>query len=112
MIACVSPARTVRFTPRRISFGPSSVVTEACRSLISRVDICGGRSVCGSGWSLGAGQRELGLDGLVEPLAHVRQRDPVQDLAEERTHDQAPRVGLGDTATLQVEQLLVVEPPG
>jgi hypothetical protein len=37
MIAWVSPSRTVRVTPLRISFSPSSVVTETCRSLISRV---------------------------------------------------------------------------
>src|SRR5690606_41370938 len=37
MIACTSPERTVRLTPLRISFVPSSEVTDACRSLISRV---------------------------------------------------------------------------
>src|SRR4051794_634554 len=37
MIACVSPSRMVRLTPFRISFGPSSVFTETCRSLISSV---------------------------------------------------------------------------
>src|SRR6476661_7860850 len=39
MIACVSPARTVRSTPRRISFRPPSVSTETCRSRISRMDM-------------------------------------------------------------------------
>src|SRR3954454_11231638 len=37
MIACVSPSLMVRSTPLRISFGPSSVSTETCRSLISSV---------------------------------------------------------------------------
>src|SRR5690348_13204031 len=37
MIACVSPSRMVRLTPLRISLGPSSVLTETCRSLISSV---------------------------------------------------------------------------
>src|SRR5687767_11086871 len=37
MIAWVSPSRTVRVTPLRISLGPSSVSTETRRSLISRV---------------------------------------------------------------------------
>src|SRR4051794_2014777 len=39
MIACVSPALTVRSTPRRISRAPLSVSTETCRSRISRVVI-------------------------------------------------------------------------
>jgi hypothetical protein len=37
MIACVSPARTVRSTPRRISLVPCSDSTLTCRSRISRV---------------------------------------------------------------------------
>src|SRR5665647_3195327 len=39
MIACVSPLRTVRSTPRRICLGPSLVSTLTCRSRISRVDM-------------------------------------------------------------------------
>src|SRR5512140_573211 len=39
MMACVSPERIVRVTPRRISLAPSSVSTETWRSLISRVDM-------------------------------------------------------------------------
>src|SRR3954447_2818420 len=39
MIACVSPDRTVRSTPRRISFSPCSDATATWRSRISRVDI-------------------------------------------------------------------------
>src|SRR5680860_1445458 len=37
MIAWVSPALMVRSTPFRISFGPSSVSTLTCRSLISKL---------------------------------------------------------------------------
>src|SRR5947208_2871508 len=37
MIAWVSPSLMSRSTPLRISLGPSSVLTETCRSLISSV---------------------------------------------------------------------------
>src|SRR4051794_32930911 len=37
MIACVSPDRTVRSTPFRIGFWPSSVMTATCRLVISSV---------------------------------------------------------------------------
>src|SRR3954451_15391209 len=47
MIACVSPLRTVSVTPLRISLSPSSVVTETCRSLISRVLMLLGYSLWG-----------------------------------------------------------------
>src|SRR3954467_7000959 len=97
MIAWVSPARTVRLTPRRISFGPSSVVTEACRSLISKVDMCSQNSVvCGGCPGLDARHGQFGLDRRLEPLAQLGQRDAAQDLAEEAAYDQAPRDVLGD----------------
>src|SRR3712207_2271246 len=38
MIACVSPERTVRSTPRRISLASSPSPTVTCRSRISRTD--------------------------------------------------------------------------
>src|SRR4051794_35550435 len=50
MIAWVSPWRTVRSTPRRISLVPCSVSTLTCRSRISRVDMCGGTP--SMGWVL------------------------------------------------------------
>src|SRR5215218_2551657 len=40
MMAWVSPVRTVRLTPFRISLVPCSVSMLTCRSLISRVDMC------------------------------------------------------------------------
>ena len=39
MMACVSPLRTVRSTPRRMGLAPSFVSTLTCRSRISRVDM-------------------------------------------------------------------------
>src|SRR4051812_29181584 len=42
MMACVSPALIVRSTPLRISLGASSLTTETCRSLISRVAMTNG----------------------------------------------------------------------
>ena len=39
MIACTSPLAMVRSTPLRISLAPDSVLTETCRSRISRVDM-------------------------------------------------------------------------
>src|SRR5687768_7458761 len=104
MIAWVSPARTVRFTPVRISLVPPSTAIETCRSWISRVDMW---------WVLlgsDAGDGELGLDGRFEALAQRGEGDLGQDLAEEAAHDQPARRVLGDAAALQVEQLLVVEP--
>ena len=62
MIAWVSPDRTVRSTPRRISLAPSSVSTVTCRSRISRVDM-------GSQFSFGDGDEHVvavdlhGVDG-------------------------------------------------
>src|SRR3954469_18853060 len=53
MIACVSPPRTVRSTPRRISRGSPSALTETWRSRISRVAMMGAapdlRVCCGNG---------------------------------------------------------------
>src|SRR6201991_2019921 len=106
MTAWVSPARTVRSTPFRISLAPSSVATETCRSLISRVDMSVGCSVW---WGSGAGDRQLGLDGRFQALAQLGQCDLGQDLAEEAADHQPACDVLGDAAALQVEQLLVVE---
>ena len=39
MIACTSPDFTVRLTPLRISFGPFSVATSTCRSVMLSVDM-------------------------------------------------------------------------
>src|SRR5918911_1543679 len=63
MMACVSPDRTVRSTPRRISFVPCSTSTLTCRSRISRVAM---RSVLLAGDDVGSGQgrRQVGEDGV------------------------------------------------
>ena len=106
MIACVWPDSTVRSTPLRISFGPSSVATETCRSLISKVDMW-------CAWlRSGAGDGELGLDGRLQPLAQLGDGDLAQDLAEEPADDQPTGDRLRDATALQVEQLLVVEAAG
>src|SRR4051812_42862055 len=109
MIAWVCPDATVRSTPFRISLGPSSVATETCRSLISKVDMCAFSVVVA--WSDGE-DGELGLDGRLQPFPQLGQGDLGQDLAEEAAHDRAACDVLGDSATLQVEELLVVEPAG
>src|SRR3954466_12750772 len=109
MIAWVSPPRTVRSTPRRISLAPPSAATSTCRSLISSVDMwC---APCGGGVS-GAGDGELGLDGRLEPFPQLGKGDAGEDLAEEPSDDQAACDVFGDAAALQVEQLLVVEATG
>ena len=87
MIAWVWPDSTVRSTPLRISLGPSSVATETCRSLISKVDM---------GWRApfrcsDAGGGELGLDGRLQPLPQLGNGDLAEDLAEEPAYDQPPR---------------------
>src|ERR1700754_958908 len=107
MIAWVSPPRTVRSTPRRISLAPPSAATSTCRSLISRVDMFFG---C-SGFVVGsdAGDGELGLDGRIQPFTQLGQGQAGEELAEEAADDQAALDVFGDAAALQVEQLLVVE---
>src|SRR5215211_2047394 len=110
MIAWVSPARTVRSTPLRISLGPPSAATSACRSLISRVDMVFECSRCGGTVRSDAGDGELGLDGRLQPFTQLGKGKAGEDLAEEPADDQAARDVFRDAAALQVEQLLVVEP--
>src|SRR5689334_17888298 len=62
MIACVSPARTVRSTPRRISLAPVSVWTLTCRSRISSVAMPVSL-LLGSVLSLGGGRGVVRTDG-------------------------------------------------
>src|SRR5690242_12527664 len=103
MIAWISPGRTVRSTPRRISLAPPSAATSTCRSLISSVDISS------TPWWSGSGDGELGLDGRLQPFTQLGQGQAGEDLAEEAADDQAARDVFGDAPALQVEQLLVVE---
>src|SRR6476469_7464487 len=65
MIAWVSPARTVRSTPRRISLASSPSPTVTCRLRISRTDTLVRSSVAGRG---GKGAVGLGVDVHVLPL--------------------------------------------
>src|SRR6478752_5387455 len=101
MIAWVWPESTVRSTPFRISLGPSSVATETCRSLISKVDMCVstpwwlGAAQCGVS---GAGDGQLDLDRLVEPLPQLGDRDLAEDLAEEAADDEPAGHVLRDAA--------------
>src|SRR6185369_15256922 len=107
MIAWISPARTVRSTPRRISLAPPSAATSTCRSLISSVDMmC---APCGGEKGSDARDGELGLDGRLQPFTQLGKGKAGEDLAEEPADDQPPRDVLRDAPALQVEQLLVVE---
>src|SRR3954452_20136888 len=93
MIACVSPERTVRSTPRRISLVPCSVSTVTCRSRISRVAM---RSV------LLAGDDGAGVAGRGVRCAHVDQDDVALD--GEREDGARPGRGqAGGLAGAQVE---------
>src|SRR3954462_6327871 len=65
MIAGVSPERTVRSTPRRISLASSPSPTVTCRSRISRTDNSSNSSVAGRD---GKGAVGLGVDVHVLPL--------------------------------------------
>src|SRR5919202_6149585 len=64
MIAWVSPARTVRSTPRRISLSPCSDATVTCRSRISRVAMSGGTpSVAGVDGRVDVHEDVVAVDG-------------------------------------------------
>src|SRR5699024_2969912 len=124
MIAWVSPERIVRSTPFRIWMGSASgsdCATLTCRSLISRVLIwlvistlsCDGAvRRCMSVGRSGTGGRVLLLDGGGRAFAHLLDRDGGDDLLEEAAHHELAGLDLGDAARAQIEQLLVVEPPG
>src|SRR6478609_2032971 len=55
---------------------------------------------------------ELGLDRLEQALLDRGDADLLDELGEEPADHEATRVGLGDAARLQVEELLVVEATG
>src|SRR5918996_1267095 len=54
---------------------------------------------------------QLGLDGPLQALADLGQRDPVEDLAEEAVHDQPLGLGVRDPPALEVEQRVLVDRP-
>src|SRR5699024_4680286 len=60
----------------------------------------------------GTGGRELFLDRGGQAFAHLLDRDGGDDLLEEAAHHELAGLDLGDAARAQIEQLLVVEPPG
>src|SRR6478752_3938993 len=95
MIACVSFDEMVRSTPRRISIGPSSVLTDTCRSRMSRVAMCVLTPICltknvGRHCNCSdSGDFQLALDDFGGPLANRRNADAQQHLTEEAAHHQS-----------------------
>src|SRR3954469_5889743 len=104
MIAWVSPDRTVRSTPFRISVRPSPSPTGTCRSRITSSLMVGTLQL--------GGEAQSGLDGGHDLPLEVGDADALDDVGEEAAHDQAARLVLRDAARLQVEQLQVVEAAG
>ena len=104
MIACVSPERTVRSTPLRISVTSSSWPTVTCRSRMSRVLIRSRPPV-------GVKPSRASMVVMMRSC-EFGDADPLDDVGEEAAHDEAAGLVLGDAARLQVEQLQVVEAAG
>src|SRR3954469_3120543 len=104
MIAWVSPDRTVRSTPFRISVRSSPSPTVTCRSRITSSLMVGTLQL--------GGEAQSGLDGGHDLPLDVRDADALDDVGEEAADDEAPGLVLGNAAGLQVEQLQVVEAAG
>ena len=111
-MACTWLEPMVRSTPRRIGLGPSLVSTCKSRFLISRVLTSFSLTyLIGSGFQQPV-DFKFCFDGTHQAFFHLGHGNFGHDFIEEAQHHQAASLNLGNTASAQVEQLLVVETAG